>query len=275
MSSYVDNHLRIWGKDAKAFMKAAAGEEMGRGQKKRPVAFDPYSIRPIPKKLMPALLRQRQQSSYQKDLNKWREANWTVDYIFDCCEEWSLLDKQSGSHPMVPFAKEKSGQRLDQYPGKVWYINYQSPFMPPYKLLRYIGKTWDIQLENFFDDDGYCFCGVYGSKETRTGNFTMDHLVEGTGRWNEISYESKDGAYQMDFGDLPAGTWEKIDEIKKAIHGLDEFNRMARLPGQSGSESGDAWIEDPKEWEFVRWVRFEDRRKRSLEKGNGKLSKNL
>ena len=29
MSSYVDNHLRIWGKDAKAFMKAAAGEEMG------------------------------------------------------------------------------------------------------------------------------------------------------------------------------------------------------------------------------------------------------
>ncbi len=27
MSHYIENHLRIWGKDAEAFMKAAAGEE--------------------------------------------------------------------------------------------------------------------------------------------------------------------------------------------------------------------------------------------------------
>ena len=172
------------------------------------------------------------------------------------------------------FAKEISGQQLDQYPGKVWYINYQAPFMPPYKLLQYIGKTWDIQLENFFDSDELGYCGVYGSEETRPDNFVIKHLLKGTGGYNEISYDKykEEGvdAWDMPFEALPADTWKQIDEIKKAVYGLCDYEEKV--------SAGEDYLEDPEEYPkdlADQWLDFENRRKRSLEKGNGKLSKNL
>ena len=273
MSHYVENHLRIWGKDAVAFMKAAAGEEGG--ETKRPVAFDPNSIRPTPQELMgidPSadLPEAKKKALIEKyghaNWVEWREANWEAVYTFagapiwNSDTNWSLLRKQSGSTAETPFAKDISGRRLARYPGKVWCASYWSRTSPPYKLLEYIGQTWDIQLENFYDTDELLYCGVYGS-QGRTGK-RIWHLVFGADHDFAISYD-KEGVdtFDMEFGDLPPETWKQIDEIKKAVYGLSGFKMKLHSESRSMSDDGKTWIDDPPDW-----IQFEDRRKRSLQK---------
>ena len=256
-------------------MKAAAGEEFEDEKTSRPVAFDPNSIWPTPQELMqidpnaelPAAKKKELIEKYgHASLVDWREANWGVVYVFsreaicNVSTDWSLLRNQTGSVNEIPFAKDVSGRRLAEYPEKVWCAEYWSQHRPPYGLLEYIGRTWDIKLENFYDTDELLYCGVQGS-QGRDGK-TIEGLVDGNDGYNgRISY-SKDGVdpFDMEYGDLLPENWKQIDEIKKVIQGSFYYDQV---------ENAKDSIKDPERFPpgyTDQWLDCESRKERSLKK---------